>query len=111
MITVTGKQARADRMAHAFRPGMGYVQVGKLNIPKQPKAPASTAEPSVPAQNNSVHFLNPPMGAKPMQMRWHPKEKEWSPMIISLGKRTGFTSQYLAAHGWFYLGPAPATQD
>lgn len=107
MIVVTEKQAIADRMAHAFRPGVGFVQVGKLNCPTQPVAPASACEPVAVSADKSVHFLSPPMGAQAMPMRWHPGQREWTPLVLGSGKRVGFTSQYLAAQGWFYLGPEP----
>lgn len=106
MIPVTKTQAEADRMAHAFRPSVGYVQVGKLACPPNPAAPASACEPPAPVVDRSTHFLNPPMGAQPQPMRWHQGQREWSPLVVGAGRRIGFTSQYLAGHGWTYLGPA-----
>lgn len=111
MIIVEEKQAKADRMSHVFRPGMGFVQIGKPLMPTKPIFAASLAEPPAPVSDGSLHFLNPPNGASPMPLIWHVGPREWSPKIPSAGKRIGFTSAYLAAHGWFYLGPAPVEME
>jgi len=99
--------ASRDRMSHAYRHGMGYVYVGKLPMPVKAVHPAIKCEPVVVAADMSLHFINPPNGAAPMQMRWHVATKDWTPLHPGAGKRIGYSSEYMAAHGWHYIGPVP----
>jgi hypothetical protein len=108
MRNVTFEIASKNRMAYIYRPDVGYREVGLLPMPTEIKGSPEQCEPLAVAADGSLHFLNPPKGASPMLMRWHPKEREWSGMNIAVGHRMGFTSAYLAAHEWRYAAPAQA---
>lgn len=95
-------------MSHIYRAGIGYTEVGLLPMPAMVKGTADQCEPLAVAAEGSLHFLNPPKGAQPMLMHWHPAQREWSAMNIGAGMRMGFTSAYLAANEWRYAGPAQA---
>lgn len=105
---INKERAELDRMSYSYRPGVGYQQVGRLMLPPNPIYAREQCEPNVLAVDGSLHFLNPPMGAEPQMMEWHPQQREWASLNPGLGKRIGFTSQYLAAYGWAYLGPVSA---
>lgn len=106
-MIVERHRAMADRMAHAFKPGMGYVAVGRPLMPLRPAAQAAACEPPAPAAEGSMHVLMSPDNGPAKTLRWHPAQREWSPLVTGQGNRLGWTSAYLAAHGWTYEGPAP----
>lgn len=105
---ITKDQAHASRMEHRFKGvGMGYDRPGLPAMPTNTIFPPSKCEPPAVAAEGSFHFLSPPTerGAPAQVMRWHSKDREWTPLREGAGNRVGFSSKYLAAHGWFYLGP------
>lgn len=104
---ITARHAAKARTEHRFLPGVGYVRVEPLTMPPAPAGPAKDCEPVAPANAGTLHFLRPPQaGAQPVPMLWHPKEREWAHQHPGHGNRVGFSSAYLAAHGWRYLGQA-----
>lgn len=107
MITVTRERAHADRMSHVYRAGTGYVAVGRPMMPPQAARAAPACEPLAVAGEGSLHCLLPPNNGPAQQLRWHPVQREWSSPVPGRGNRCGWTSAYLAAHGWVYEGPVP----
>lgn len=102
---ITRDEAHAARTEHRFVPGMGYIHLGAPPVPTTPLGSAASCEPLAVCADGSVHFLNPPAerGAPAMAMRWHSAKREWTPIHEGTGNRVGFTSEYLAAHGWRYM--------
>lgn len=107
MRPVSEVEAHKDRMSHAYKHGLGYLHVGKLPVPKQAAYAPSACEPPAPSASETKHFLSPPLNAPAIGMIWYSDKKEWTPLHPGNGNRVGFTSEYLAAHGWTYLGPMP----
>lgn len=108
LMQVDQAAANRDRLAHQYRADTGYIHVGRLAMPRSRKFDRPKCEPPAPAAEGSLHFLKPHLeGARPQMMRWHPSERDWAPMHPGMGKRVGYPSDYLAAVGWEYLGPAP----
>lgn len=101
MYTVDRSTALKDKMAHRFVPGIGYIFQGKHAMPEKKQCHKHECEPPIPtnATPGSWHLLSPPNGSKPMRMQWF--NGEWMP-VLGQGNRIGFTSEYLAAHGWRY---------
>lgn len=91
--------------AYRFVPGKGYIRMGQPPIPESPMAAAADCEPPLVAVEGSAHMLQPPNEAEPMSMLWSLSTKTWMPYLGN-GRRVAFTSAYLAAHGWSYIGPA-----
>lgn len=98
-------EVRKKRTEYRFLPGTGYILLGNLPLPAVRIGPASVCEAPAPAAAGSSHFLQPPIGAEPQVLKWHPDKKEWEPGL-GAGKRVAFSSAYLAACGWTYSGPA-----
>lgn len=104
MIAVNHETAMRDPASHVFHYGRGYLHVGHPAMPAKPAAHATVAEPPAPAADDTWHMLMPPQGGKGVALRWMSARKTWLP-VIGTGNRVGFTSEYLAAHGWKYVGP------
>lgn len=94
-----------DRMAHQYKPGLGYVQVGRPPVPMARIANREVCEPGVLSANGSLHLLAAPGNGPVQTMSWDNTKREWSPLNMMAGNRLGWTSEYLAAHGWAYVGP------
>jgi len=96
--------AFAERSSHQLIPGIGYVRHFKppAPMPEQPKFQAPECEPPGETADGTLHTLLGPNGEEVPQMRWHPEQREWAPLVPFRANRLAFTSQYLAAHGWKY---------
>ena len=113
----TQAQAHASPLTHAFRRGIGYQEFAPNSelLQRRPdlalKAGARRDCNCIPPDNtpaNSKHLLMPPGGAPPIECTYLARDKAWMPPVHRAGKRMAFTADYLASHGWTYLGSLPA---
>jgi len=63
----------------------------------------ATCLPSSVAANGSQHWLQPPLGHPRRVATWLMAQKAWA---MPGGNRMAFEADYLASHGWTYIGPA-----
>lgn len=94
-----------NRTAYRLVPGKGYKLVGPLAMPEAPLGEAAACEPPSGTASGTWHQLAPPADrqAPTVTFTWYADKKEWE-CFGHVGKRVGFTSAYLAAHGWTYGG-------
>ena len=99
----TRDHAMHEKMHHGLVPGVGFVRMGPPPMPQKPLAEASACEPPIGTEDQSLHTLIEPGGDEHLNMmRWHAYTHEWTPIVAFTGNRIGYTSTYLAAHGWTY---------
>jgi hypothetical protein len=98
--------AFASPTSSAFVPGQGYVSIGPPPMPAACVHQEHHCCPSPTANDGSIHELWSPDKHKVFKMAWRRETKTWMGLQLGQGNRLGFTSAYLAAHGWTYKGPA-----
>lgn len=74
-------------------------------MPPNRVAGREVCEPTVVAADHSLHLVAAPNSGPVQTMEWDRNKREWSPVNITAGNRLGWTSEYLAAYGWTYIGP------
>lgn len=104
MINVSRESAMRAPSAHKFEVGKGYFYLGELPMPREPIGPASACEPPVDSIKGAIHLLNSPQNTE-IRAGWDGLARVWMP-IPNIGRRMAFSSAYLAAHGWTYIGLA-----
>lgn len=99
--------AMKKQVHHQFLPGMGYLnlglepELGRFHVGKKNCAPPADTK------DGSFHVMQPPGGAKPVNMKWIAAESAWASLIPQKGNRLAWTVKHLSRAGWEYTGPAP----
>lgn len=98
-------RATDNRTAYRLVPGKGYKLMGTPPMPDIPLGEPAACEPLSGTASGTRHMLAPPAEREaPLVMfTWYAEKKEWE-CFGHVGNRVGFTSAYLAAHGWTYGG-------
>lgn len=102
-MPASSKEAQAARERHRFIAGKGYLRMAPLRMPTKPQGAAPACEPPLGTPGGTQHRLKAPNGAI-QAFTWHADVREWAPPL-GQGRRVGFSSAYLAGHGWIYEGP------
>jgi hypothetical protein len=106
LATVSRSVAMKAQTRHQFVMGLGYIEhSAPPEIPATAKG-GKGCHPDAAAADGSVHVLKPSHGAAEMKMRWVAAEKAWAAIKPGSGNRLAWTSDFLSAAGWEYVGPA-----
>ena len=98
--------ALRDPAAHIFKPGLGYMNLGRMQSLPSHREPPDGCTPPPSTIDSTWHFLQPPNGGPPMNFRWFANQKTWFRRGGAKARRLGFTAEYLSRAGWTYKGPA-----
>jgi hypothetical protein len=103
MISVNQETALRDPCCHVFHHGRGYLHVGHPPLPSRPVASPAAASPTGPVADGTWHLLKPPHGGPGVALQWLAAKGVWLP-VVGTGNRVAYSPEYLAAHGWVYMG-------
>jgi hypothetical protein len=103
----TRAMAIANKTAHSFVPGLGYLRHMNALKPGVAINDANACNPPATFKNGDRALLQPRMGGKLVIFAWVAAERAWE---RPFGNRMAWTAVYLASHGWKYVGVAPAVK-
>ena len=86
---------------HQLTPGVGFVELGPLDMPTtgQPGNCSASAD----APDGSRHLLQSPHGGDPIEFIWNKDKGLWV-RIDPTSKRLAYRPDYLSRNGWAYVG-------